>query len=171
MCSIYSCAVATIVALGGDSADAGLPGILPTARNTTATFVTPGLHMLERSSLEKLLRNHTYDNVDADCIYNTRAWTFQERLLSNRSIYFLDEQVYLHCKKHLVCEDRYVSDDTGFYTLEKMRASSAGLRAKATRAGTYSPLDEFRWYEQIIVEYTTKKMGYPDDIINAFSGI
>jgi hypothetical protein len=171
MCSIYSCAVATIVALGGDSADAGLPGILPTARNTTATFVTPGLHMVERSSLEKLLRNHTYDNVDADCIYNTRAWTFQERLLSNRSIYFLDEQVYLHCKKHLVCEDRYVSDDTGFYTLEKMRASSAGLRAKATRAGTYSPLDEFRWYEQIIVEYTAKKMGYPEDIINAFSGI
>jgi hypothetical protein len=171
MCSIYSCAVATIVALSGDSADAGLPGIPPTARNTTVTFVTPGLHMVERSFLEKMLRNHTYDNVDADCVYNTRAWTFQERLLSNRSIYFLGEQVYFHCKKHLLCEDRYVSDDTAFYTLEKMRASSAGLRAKATRAGTYSPLDEFRWYEQIIVEYTAKKMGYPDDIINAFTGI
>jgi hypothetical protein len=171
MCSIYSCAVATIVALSGDSADAGLPGIPPTARNTTATFVAPGLHMVERSSLENMLKNHTYDYVDADCVYNTRAWTFQERLLSNRSIYFLGEQLYFHCKKHLLCEDRYVSDDTDFYTLDKMRTASAGLKTLNTRAGTYSPLDEFRWYEQIIVEYTAKRMGFPDDIINAFTGI
>jgi hypothetical protein len=171
MCSIYSCAVATIVALSGGSADAGLPGIPPTARNTTATFVAPGLHMVERSSLENMLKNHTYDYVDADCVYNTRAWTFQERLLSNRSIYFLGEQLYFHCKKYLLCEDRYVSDDTDFYTLDRMRTASAGLKRLATQAGTYSPLDEYRWYEQIIVEYTAKRMGFPDDIINAFTGI
>lgn len=121
--------------------------------------------------MERMLRNHTYDYVDADCVYNTRAWTFQERLLSNRSIYFLGEQVYFHCKKHLLCEDRYVSDDTDFYTLEKMRTLSAGLKTKTTRAGTYSPLNEFRWYEQIAVEYTAKRMQFPDDIINAFTGI
>jgi hypothetical protein len=171
MCSIYSCAVATIIALSGDSADAGLPGIPPTARNTTATFVAPELHMVERSSLENMLKNHTYDHVDADCVYNTRAWTFQERLLSNRSIYFLGEQLYFYCKKHLLCEDRYVSDDTDFYTLDKMRTASAGLKTLNTRAGTYSPFDEFRWYERIIVEYTAKRMGFPDDIINAFTSI
>ncbi|KAI4940899.1 hypothetical protein J4E91_011076 [Alternaria rosae] len=171
MCAIYSCAMATVVALNGDSADAGLPGIPPTARNTTATFVAPGLHMVVRSSLENMLANHTYDGVDVDCVYNTRAWTFQERLLSNRSIYFLDEQVYFHCKKQLLCEDRYISDDTGFYTLDKMRTTSAELKSKTTRAGSYSPLDEFRWYEEIVAEYTAKKMGYPDDILNAFTGI
>lgn len=171
MCSIYSCAVATIVALSGDSADAGLPGIPPTIRNTTASFVTPGLHMVERSALERMLSNHTYNYVDSDCVYNTRAWTFQERLLSNRSIYFLAEQVYFHCKKYIMCEDRYVSDDTNFYTLEKMRTSSAELKRKSTRFGTYSPLDEFRWYEEIVAEYTAKRMGFPDDIINAFTGI
>ncbi|KAI4644524.1 hypothetical protein J4E93_006429 [Alternaria ventricosa] len=171
MCAIYSCAMATIVALNGDSADAGLPGIPPTTRNTTATFVTPGLHMVERSSLENVLANHTYDGVDVDCIYNTRAWTFQERLLSNRSIYFLGEQVYFHCKKQLLCEDRYISDDTSFYTLDKMRTTSAELKSKTARVGTYSPLDEFRWYEEIVAEYTAKKMGFPDDILNAFTGI
>jgi hypothetical protein len=171
MCAIYSCAMATMVALTGDSADDGLPGILPTARNTTATFVAPALHMVERSSLENMLANHTYDGVDVDCVYNTRAWTFQERLLSNRSIYFLGEQVYFHCKKQLLCEDRYISDDTRFYTLDKMRTTSVELKSKTTRAGIYSPLDEFRWYEEIIAEYTAKKMGYPDDVLNAFTGI
>jgi hypothetical protein len=171
MCAIYSCAMATMVALTGDSADDGLPGIPPTARNTTATFVAPALHMVERSSLENMLANHTYDGVDVDCVYNTRAWTFQERLLSNRSIYFLGEQVYFHCKKQLLCEDRYISDDTRFYTLDKMRTTSVELKSKTTRAGIYSPLDEFRWYEEIIAEYTAKKMGYPDDILNAFTGI
>jgi len=70
-----------------------------------------------------------------------------------------------------MCEDRYVSDDTDFYTLEIMRTSSAGLKTKTTRVGTYSPLDEFRWYEKIVVEYTATRMGFPDDIINAFTGI
>ena len=163
--------MATIVALSGDSAEAGLPGIPPTARNNTATFVAPGLHMVERSSLENMLRNHVYDDVDVDCVYNTRAWTFQERLLSNRSIYFLSEQVYFHCKKHLLCEDRYLNDDDCFYTLEQMRTTSAELKSKTTRAGTYSLLDEFRWYEEIIAEYTAKRMGYPEDILNAFTGI
>jgi hypothetical protein len=127
--------------------------------------------MVERSSLENMLRNHVYDDVDVDCVYNTRAWTFQERLLSNRSIYFLGEQVYFHCKKHLLCEDRYLCDDDGFYTLETMRTSSVEGKSKAIQAGTYSPLDEFRWYEEIIAEYTAKRMGYPDDVINAFTGI
>ncbi|CBY02195.1 hypothetical protein LEMA_P009820.1 [Plenodomus lingam JN3] len=166
MCSIYSRAVATIISLSGTCADAGLPGIPPTARNTTAMYVCPGLHIAQRSILDQMMKTYNYDSED--CVYNTRAWTFQERLLSNRSIIFVDEQVYFHCKQHLVCEDRCNKDDTDFYTLDNMRTSSVMLRSKAE---TYSPLDEFRWYEQIVIEYTTKRMGWPDDIINAFTGI
>ncbi|KAF2853965.1 HET-domain-containing protein [Plenodomus tracheiphilus IPT5] len=166
MCSIYSKAVATIISLSGASADAGLSGIPPTARNTTAMYVCPGLHITQRSILDQMMKTYNYDSED--CVYNSRAWTFQERLLSNRSIIFVDEQVYFHCKQHLVCEDRCEKDETDFYTLENMRESSTRLRSKAQ---TYSPLNEFRWYEQIVVEYTTKRMGKPDDIINAFTGV
>ncbi|KAI8938245.1 hypothetical protein NX059_005905 [Plenodomus lindquistii] len=166
MCSIYSRAVATIVSLSGQSADAGLPGIPPTARNNQALYICPGLHITERSILDQMMKTYNYDTED--CVYNTRAWTFQERLLSNRSIIFVDEQVYFHCKQHLLCEDRCGPDDTNFYTLENMRQYSAQLRSQTD---TYSPFDEFRWYEQIVVEYTTKRMGWPDDIINAFTGI
>jgi hypothetical protein len=171
MCSIYSRAIATIIALTGDSADNGLPGVPPTARNNTARYAAPGLHITERSFLDQLLQNHTYNHVHVDCIYNTRAWTYQERLLSNRSIIFLKEQVYFQCKKHLLCEDRVGSDSSTVYSLENIRQNSAAQKVRAARKSTYSPFDEFRWYEKIVVEYTSKRMGYPDDIINAFTGV
>lgn len=171
MSAIYTRAVATIIALTGTSAENGLPGVPPTARNRTAKYAAPGLYITERSFLDQLLQNHTYNDVDVDCVYNTRAWTYQERLLSNRSIIFLKEQVYFRCKKHLVCEDRAGSDDLTFYTLETIRTQSAGLKARAERQGNYSPFEEFQWYERIIVEYTSKRMGFPDDIINAFTGV
>lgn len=56
MTLIYSRAVATIVALSGSSADAGLPGIPPTPRNTSAVRIAPGLRITERTSLEQVMK-------------------------------------------------------------------------------------------------------------------
>ena len=168
MSSIYSCAVATIICLSGSCADAGLPGIPPTIRNTSAVPITPGLSLAERTPLERVLNEYTYGTDEY--VYNTRAWTFQERLLSSRSIMFLKEQVYFQCKKGLLCEDRVGTDysDSAVFTLEKARTWSGNNKA---RDKPYSPLEEFRWYEEIIPEYTAKRMGYPADIINAFTGV
>lgn len=168
MSSIYSCAVATIICLSGSSADAGLSGIPPTKRNVSAVPIAPGLSIVERTPLERMLNEHS-SGTD-EYVYNTRAWTFQERLLSNRSIMFSNEQVYFQCKKELLCEDRYGRDhsDSALFTLEKARNWSSANRS---RAKMYSPLEEFRWYQEIISEYTAKRMGYPSDIINAFTGV
>ncbi|KAF2820205.1 HET-domain-containing protein [Ophiobolus disseminans] len=168
MSSIYSCAVATIICLSGSSANAGLPGILPTARNASAVPIAPGLSIVERTPLERMLNEHSYGTDEY--VYNSRAWTFQERLLSNRSIMFSNEQVYFQCNKELLCEDRYGKDysDSALFTLEKARVWSSTNKA---REKPYSPLEEFRWYEEIVSEYTAKRMGYPADIINAFTGV
>lgn len=168
MSSIYSCAVATIICLSGSSADAGLPGVPPTVRNASIVPIAPGLSIVERTPLERMLNEHSYGTDEY--VYNTRAWTFQERVLSNRSIMFLNEQVYFQCKKELLCEDRYGRDysDSALFTLEKARVWSSNSK---TRNQPYSPLDEFRWYEEVVAEYTAKRMGYPSDIINAFTGI
>lgn len=168
MSSIYSCAVATIICLSGVSADAGLPGIPPTVRNASVVPIAPGLSIVERTPLERMLNEHSYGTDEY--VYNTRAWTFQERLLSNRSIMFLKEQVYFQCKKELLCEDRYGRDysDSALFTIEKAHAWSDNNKA---RDKPYSPLEEFRWYEEVISEYTAKRMGYPADIINAFTGV
>lgn len=165
MSAIYSCAVATIVCLSGTSADAGLPGVSPTLRNPTAVYIAPGLSVIKRPNLK-------LDKNENEYTYVTRAWTFQEQLLSNRNIIFLEEQVYFQCKKELLSEDKYVHNfiDRTYLptTLESVRLASEINKKRKRR---YSPIDEFRWYEEFVPSYTAKQMGYPTDIINAFVGV
>ncbi|KAK7179635.1 heterokaryon incompatibility protein [Paraphaeosphaeria sporulosa] len=165
MSSIYSCAVATIICFSGNSADAGLSGISPTTRNKSAVYIAPGLSVIKRPNLK-------LDSTETEYIYHTRAWTFQEQLLSNRSIIFLEEQVYFQCKRELLSEDSYVhsaADRTYLQTtLESVRLTSEN---KKKRNKLYSPIEDFQWYEEFVPEYTARKMGYPADIINAFTGV
>lgn len=166
MSSIYSCAVATIVCLSGASADAGLPGIPPTTRNPAAVYVAPGLSVIKQPNLK-------LDKDENEYIYLTRAWTFQEQLLSNRNIIFLEEQVYFQCKKELLSEDRYTDNAAERTylprTLESVRLEGKWERKRRYR--TYSQIEEFRFYEEFVPSYTAKQMGYPADIINAFVGV
>jgi hypothetical protein len=165
MSAIYSCAIATIVCLSGTSADAGLPGISPTPRNPAAVLIAPGLSVIKRPNLK-------LDKDENEYTYVTRAWTFQEQLLSNRNIIFLGEQVYFQCKKELLSEDKYVHNfiDRTYLptTLESVRLASEINKKRKRR---YSPIEEFRWYEEFLPSYTAKQMGYPNDIVNAFLGV
>ncbi|KAF2102269.1 HET-domain-containing protein [Rhizodiscina lignyota] len=88
---IYSHAIFLIVAAAGSDAHAGLPGLQGTKRNISqrietidgAQFITaqPELkHMLENS------------------VWNIRGWTFQEMVLSRRSIIFTEAQISWICQ-------------------------------------------------------------------------
>ncbi|KAB8291330.1 hypothetical protein EYC80_010012 [Monilinia laxa] len=168
MSNIYSQAIATIIAMSGSSADTGLPGVRPTVRNSSAPYIAPGLRITERTSLERVINE--YYHGTGEYTYNTRAWTYQERLLSKRSIMFLKEQVYFQCGTNLLCEDRCYTDDSSsaLSSFEKIRSWSANNKPLSK---TYSRWHGFRWYEEMIVEYTAKNMSYPADIINAFIGL
>jgi hypothetical protein len=168
MATIYGKAVATIIAMSGASADSGLPGIPPTERNKSSARIAPGLSITERTPLERAMNEHNYGSQDYP--YNTRAWTFQERLLAKRSIVFLREQVFLQCRTIVSSEDRYGMDysDSAVFTLEKAERWSRNNKSGKRKFGT---MDDFRYYEDFVEEYTSKQMGFPSDIINAFSGI
>jgi hypothetical protein len=162
MAAIYSKAVLTIVAVAGSDANSGLPGIHPTVRNKRSVEVAPGLQLVERTSLAEGFGKFTY---------NTRAWTFQERILSRRCLLFFNELVYLQCKTNIWCEDRYGDDSAAWpsslFTLEKAQAWSRNQRSR----GKYDNTDDFRFYALFVAEYSQKKMGHLSDAINAFIGI
>ncbi|KAF2035165.1 hypothetical protein EK21DRAFT_84791 [Setomelanomma holmii] len=63
-------------------------------------------------------------------------------------------------------EDDYST--SAVFTLGKARSWSANNKA---RSKSYSKWDEFRWYEEVVPEYTAKRMGFPSDIVNAFTGV
>ncbi|KAL2670211.1 hypothetical protein Neosp_014678 [[Neocosmospora] mangrovei] len=88
---IYERAWLTIVASCGYNANFRLPGVQEGTRKacTNTVEVTPGTKLGVITELDELL---------IGTIYETRAWTFQERLLSHRTLYFVDEQLFYRCR-------------------------------------------------------------------------
>ncbi|KAI1653072.1 heterokaryon incompatibility protein-domain-containing protein [Daldinia decipiens] len=99
MDSIYSQAALTLVAATGDTAHSGLSGWSRESREevqeltaTVASDLTIGVsppcgHLIET------------------CDWVQRGWTYQEGVLSNRCLIFLEGQIYFICQKNLWRED------------------------------------------------------------------
>ncbi|KAF2462036.1 heterokaryon incompatibility protein-domain-containing protein [Lineolata rhizophorae] len=162
MASIYGRAILTIVALSGRDASSGLPGVSPTPRNADNLQIAPALGLVERTNLTSLFE---------DSVYHTRAWTFQERILSIRCLFFSHHQAYFQCRSNTRCEDRHQAAQYEFptetMTVSKIRSWSEAQR----RRRGFAPRDDFKCYSMLVAEYTTKQMRYPSDIVNAFAGI
>ena len=109
---IYNQALLTVVALSGEHADAGLPGVskdsrspigplehFPTSGNDTLSFTIqhPGLGLKVK-----------------DSVYATRGWTYQERLLSPRRLYLTESQAYFHCNCAIYEEQRGMENRSNF---------------------------------------------------------
>ncbi|KAM5387017.1 hypothetical protein ACJZ2D_000310 [Fusarium nematophilum] len=88
---IYERAWLTVVASCGHDANARLRGVQAgTRRASENTFeVIPGVEMGVVTGLDGLLKNSVYDS---------RAWTFQEQVLSRRVVYFVDDKVFYRCR-------------------------------------------------------------------------
>ena len=90
MRQIYSAAKCTIAAVSSDSADAGLLGATMTS---TANFSKPCDTIEE---LEQLLELAPW---------SSRAWCYQEKVLSHRIIMFTSRGIYLHCQEGVLHAD------------------------------------------------------------------
>lgn len=98
MDKIYLSAVLTIVAASGESANSGLAGCTPNSRPVTQHMENiAGLRFVSVSG--PLLK--TMPNLK----WYTRAWTYQEFMLSKRLLIFTEDQVYYHCTLRNFCED------------------------------------------------------------------
>ncbi|KAE9377360.1 HET-domain-containing protein [Stipitochalara longipes BDJ] len=203
---IYSRAFATLVALRGASADAGLPGIRPGTRNPQAVeplVVDAGNKDLDcnpdPNPDHELAKGKEKENgkVTLHLVatptplhlaletsrWETRGWTFQERLLSRRCLYFADRYVYFQCSHHVLSEcgiNGPVRAKQKFWDLD--------TSAKAITTSLDNPLSDlhhdgltdltpelrqaktFAAYVKLVEKYTTRELSHGGDIINAFLG-
>lgn len=159
MASVYHQAILTIVALGGKDASVGLPGIRPQSRLERGVEVATGVRLCPRKrKLSDIISNSTY---------NTRAWTYQERLLSRRCLFFTEEQVYFQGDAVILCEDRFkpCPDDHNLI-------APLALLARLKLSVREKSWDEaFSYYARFVVDYSRKHLSYQSDIISAFTGI
>jgi hypothetical protein len=81
---IYGSAFATIVAAAGNDANAGLPGVKGYTRAAPVSENVDGVDLMAT-------KRHVVFSL-LDSAWNSRGWTYQEKLFSKRRIVFMDDQ-------------------------------------------------------------------------------
>ncbi|CCL99252.1 uncharacterized protein FIBRA_01267 [Fibroporia radiculosa] len=190
MSAIYSGAWATIIAMSGQSARSGLPRI------SSLDGVIPQLSY-EISGKQLLSTMPTLSQQVSHSPWVTRAWTFQEGLLSPRRLFFTRHQVYFECNLVQCCESlddsespihdlsdeqrRNFVDNLADHELSPEHVLGRGVLRDPFRpfpigvgqedqeeTGMENPL---RRYMKLVYAYTSKKMTNDGDAIHAFSAV
>lgn len=154
---VYQSAHATIIATAGEDPSYGLPGVSSRSRrrqpqvrmgsNTLASTLPHPGGAIRRSK------------------WATRAWTYQECLLSRRRIFFTDEQAYFECQSMHCCESFGAPlDALHIPTKDRFRIS---MREGLFPLHGQEPLDIWSRIE----EYTQREMTYDSDALNGMLGL
>lgn len=160
---VYHNAELTIVAAAGTGQSYGLPGVSSRSR-TVQRAARVGKYEI----IETMTDPHYQIRGSK---WFTRAWTFQEGLLSRRRLIFTDDQIYYECSgmnSHEAIEGSvsnfHTPDKTGFIT--SMRGTVFGANLDYV-----SHHESFLKIRELLEQYTTRKLSYDDDSLNAFQGI
>ncbi|SCN64718.1 related to tol protein [Fusarium fujikuroi] len=160
MHKIYRQADLTIITAAGDSSCYGLPGIsTPRARAPSVDLCVRNHHLVSTGrSAKEAIRGTAWAS---------RAWTYQEGLVSRRKLIFTDEQVYLHCMEREFRET--IEQDLDLLAQADVSDLSDPFRCSilhlipgnAGTEGVYSLTGDF----------SERRITYPSDRLNAFLGI
>ncbi|KAF4969171.1 hypothetical protein FSARC_3547 [Fusarium sarcochroum] len=152
---IYERAWLTVVASCGHDANARLPGVQEGTRNPShnTVEVIPGVEMGIVTGLDGLLKTS---------VYNSRAWTFQEQVLSRRVLYFIDDKIFYRCRaaEHAEHFADVLSQNQGV-------GSSLGSLLPEAILMT-DPIFDF---STMLFYYTKRALTNQNDALRAYAGI
>ena len=150
MTSVYGNAILTIIAAAGDDANHGLPGI--------GSF-RPGYKVADLGRYQ-IVQSHLnlYQRSIEQTTWATRAWTYQELILSPRSLIFFETHVEWLCRR------------TEWY--EQLDLEHPNFNVKRRRVYPEEQVKlEISDYHDLVLEYTRRNLTFETDIVNAFAGI
>lgn len=150
MDSIYASATLTIVAGAGDHANSGLPGVSKWSREVKRQTIT--IQDIEISNVLPRL-----GETAERSIWNTRGWTYQERMFSRRCIFLTEAQAFFACSQEVSYERKNRLLPTG-YGLEKLNVP---IRSQTL----------LQFYSKAVQEYTLRSLTSQADILRAFQEI
>lgn len=201
MANIYKRAYVTVIAASGTDCESGLAGLSPGSRTyqQDAAIIRPaagddlGFALLNtcHDDLYDHLRDHQERNSGVEptetSVWGTRGWTFQERILSSRSLVFTKEQVYWICEGGLFCEESDFEHPQLSDLDAQIPVSNLPLRVELSRLGlgalsfksleglsSLSNAAAYRFwtkYQEVVETYTGRKLSHDGDIYDAFCAI
>ncbi|KAK5724400.1 hypothetical protein LTR15_004445 [Elasticomyces elasticus] len=171
---IFSLAELTIVAASGEDANVGLPSVGALNRITETTYELPWsghqfAHALPSST--------SFNFMQENSRWRSRAWTFEEQVFSQRLLYVFPTDIFFSCERGMFRES----------TGEKFIEGSAGstwdsggappsiaslLHAKLhSPSGVSARTIDARDFVLAVEHYTSRDLTFEEDRINAFAGI
>ncbi|KAK8093880.1 hypothetical protein PG997_000565 [Apiospora hydei] len=152
MDQIYGNSSLNICGAAGNNANFGLLGTAHSPRQ----FVQPMANLGGMTmSVVKPVESRIRDNH-----WNTRAWTFQERILSPRSLILVDDRVYFQCRKVTWSEEVDLETIEYIWSLE--------MRESPLQAFDKIPI---RQYSDYVKLYSRRNLTKASDKLIAFDGI
>lgn len=183
MDAVYNCSTLTIAAASGEHGHVGLLGISVPRQNPQFVRIIHGRQLASMSRSFSQLEN------SKSLVWNSRGWTFQEKILAKRLLLFTDSQVYYRCSESIWTEE---------VRMETQRLSSSiEARPQKYRWGPDRPhlsydiktefikfifpylnvddpwgyLGLFPDYIAAVREYSQRSLTSQDDILRAIGGV
>ncbi|KAF6816028.1 hypothetical protein CPLU01_13987 [Colletotrichum plurivorum] len=160
---IYHRAFLTIVALG-DGVTRGLPGVSSRPRPTSYVNHSWDLLATMRNPMGDA-RIPWVELAVQNSEWNDRAWTFQERFLSRRRLFFDEGQVYGNC-----CKERW-SENTDGYPEEDWAKTAYWQDEGLNDTFVDEDQDSLAVCTGPLQQYTPRSLTFQEDILNAFAGV
>lgn len=158
MDKIYADATLTIIDATGSCASSGLGGVSERERHVPAWII---LYDQGLSVVPDVTRDiHTSH-------WNSRGWTYQEGLLSNRRLIFTPSQLYFQCLRMHCCETLAAEFPSSLSMQSRGLASSLSFFS----FGENGHAKEARAFSRRLKEYLPRTLSYESDTVKAFSGI
>jgi len=146
MDGIHAGATLTLIAAAGDNPHHGLPGVSTTRSRQQESIVIGGVRYV-------VFRNPKHEVERSS--WSSRAWTYQEGLLSRRRLVFTESQVYFQCLKTHCWEGLHVFPPLGPNVTFCRVFPADGIGRDAFEI-------VYRLHE-----YAPRKLPYDTDILNA----
>ena len=190
---VYGHAFTTIIALHGNDANAGLPGVVPGTRacqyieTLTVSNQSPDLDYDPESTNNKTISlvatpSPLYLALEISK-WNSRGWIVQERLLSRRCLYFSSNSVYFQCARNTLNEIG-VNAEFKARIFDTVNLDDEHILKTANRDNPLFDLkpiyeleseerlkEAFEIYKQLVGTYTKRDLSFKSDILDAFAGI
>ncbi|KAF2094335.1 HET-domain-containing protein [Rhizodiscina lignyota] len=164
MGAIYAHAIFTVVAAHGDNANAGLPGIREGTRR-------PPQRVLRQNgaTVITVIDERDYYSGLSGSYWQTRAWTWQEKLFSSRKLIFSEQQVYWSCKGSTYLEEVCLEGvpDVDFHT----DPTNSGPEEPAIPTASVSQEEYHGTYESAVGLFKQRNITMQSDNVRAFTGI
>ena len=158
---IFASAYLTLVCLDGKDAYWGLPGISRPLLQTNQPTVELATGRLSATYVYSIWDHH------GDSVWDSRAWTLQERLLSRRCIMFAKTYISMTCRTEF------------FHDLMDINLQARGMMTWLGNEyfredGSGISLDNHEWdfktFDALVSVYSGRKMTYESDALNACRG-